>query len=201
MAVPGNRVGSRSVQLNVKFARLGVAIVIGSAVVAACGSGDHKTTSTTREPPTSSSTAMDQSSPISAADSRATVPRSATTLPSPHTAASVRATCEAVDQLQVGEQGCVDVLDGAVYLGDGLFLADQPVVPYPGREWRRSDFPKHWDVTILNEAPTDGENWIIHDVIATRVDEDTLRITDVDERFIADLIRDDTPIDERIVAG
>ncbi|MAT06175.1 MAG: hypothetical protein CL424_14140 [Acidimicrobiaceae bacterium] len=114
---------------------------------------------------------------------------------------TVGATCEPVERLQVDEQGCVEVLDGAVYLGDELFIADPPIVPYPGREWRRADFPSTWNVTILNDAPTDGEDWIIHDVIARRLDDDTLRITDVDQRFIADLSRDPTPIDDRIVAG
>lgn len=109
--------------------------------------------------------------------------------------------CLRADVVEVGD--CIEVdTNGAIYLGDDVYVATRPIVAYPGRLWERSDFPAEWDVEILNEAPTDGDDWIIRNVHAKRIDERTLEVVEpVTGDLIGTFLRDERPPEERPLPG
>jgi hypothetical protein len=128
---------------------------------------------------------------------------------SPSTTASELATtttaaqpvCPRAEVVDVG--GCIEVdTNGAIYLGDDVYIATRPIVAYPGRLWERTDFPAKWDVEILNQAPDDGHDWIIRNVHATRIDERTLEVVEpTTGDLIGTYLRDERPPEERPQAG
>jgi hypothetical protein len=86
-----------------------------------------------------------------------------------------------------------------LYLLDGELAG----IEHPGGAmWQRSDFPAEWDVTIWNESPVDGDDWMIRDAVAEPVD-----ATSFDVRHfgtgdpIGVFVLDTTPIDERSLCG
>jgi hypothetical protein len=92
----------------------------------------------------------------------------------------------------------------SVEVGDDLYLPVGDVVgliPGPSRPWERTDFPAGWEVVIYNASPVDGDDWVLLDAVATRIDTDTIEVGHVDGDTIAEFIRDTTPRDERPICG
>ncbi len=92
----------------------------------------------------------------------------------------------------------------SVEVGDDLYLPVGDVdglIPGPSRPWERTDFPGGWEVVIYNASPVDGDDWVLLDAVATRIDTDTIEVGHVDGDTIAAFIRDTTPQDERPLCG
>ena len=125
-----------------------------------------------------------------------------TTAPSSTTTASVKRECPRADVVDSGE--CIEVdTTQAIYLGDDVYIAERPIASKPNdRLWERTDFPAGWDVEILNEAPQDGSDWIIRNVHATRIDDDTLEVVEpTTGDVVGTFLRDQRPPDERPQSG
>ena len=168
-------------------ARRAIALIAFAAIAIGCSSTRNDSTSSA--PPQQTSEATDSLPPTAAARS------STTTI-------AVKRDCPRADVVDVGD--CIEVdTTGAIYLGDDVFIAERPIASKPNdRLWERTDFPAEWDVEILNEAPQDGSDWIIRNVHATRVDDDTLEVVEpTTGDFVGRFLRDERPPEERPQAG
>ena len=88
----------------------------------------------------------------------------------------------------------------AIEVGEDRYLSDSEIVPYPGRDWRTSDFPPEWDVVVFNDAGSDGPSWVVLDAKVTRIDESTLEVRHIGtDTLISNFVLDETPFDERIM--
>lgn len=100
---------------------------------------------------------------------------------------------------EVGEVRTIDWTFGCgsfgLYEGPGQrYLQDRPIVSSSsGDGLVRSDFPPDWGVFIYNETPHDGSEFVLLDVVVTRVDEDTIEMrASNDGPLIANFLRDKT---------
>lgn len=93
----------------------------------------------------------------------------------------------------------------SVQVGDDIYLAEgaiEGLVPRPAREWVRDDFPDDWEVVIYNDVPVDGDDWVMLDAVAERIDDTTLEVRHVGtDETVGRFVLDATPSDERSMCG
>ena len=92
-----------------------------------------------------------------------------------------------------------------VLFGPDLYLLDGDLrgIEHPGSGmWDRSDFPDEWDVTVWNGSPADGDDWVIRDAVAHRLDSMALDVRHAGtDAPIGVFVLDPTPADQRPACG
>lgn len=181
--------------------RVGIASVVLTAIVVASGCNADEGSGTS-DPELSSGVVA----PDAAIVAESTALETTTTLPQTGVAADAEIEYERLSPLDVGEVRPVKVWGwcgvtlefGDERSIDEIDVADRDIVPYPGRDWRASDFPSDWDVVVFNEGGEDGPSWVILDATVERLDATTLEAKDRSGALIALFELDPTPLDERI---